>query len=596
MSHLEILLNPSSSQEEVLGAVEQLLLNGVIYKELENYDSALLPVYYRLLNANFNVLLNLISEDENIMGAFKVSDYTALNSAFYNIEPVISISYKSPKVDTDIIKKIIEYGNIIDSKIYDDDICTLKRKPGLPVPYNNRRHKLSVYFNIPYNRVHVKMFNYEYSSLLEEFFINLVIKETLDEQIFLSVSNVVATQTLSDYLNKFLYLISQNSELVDVMKVIVATNRYLKNREQNVSELNNFRSKINEAILKNENIDNVLSENVKDLMYIPVESSLIDWNYVINQLMPKLKLGKEFDVTTDIDRNFLLAFPYYDGKRYYVENDKVLSKTEFDVSKLPNLANECIDRFQHVKNLINTNYSYETISDVVKLHKFTIQEGLGFVKFVVNFEGFLCTFVASLICYHVLKLFGVTDFQLRLMYSIIKQIPPEILENEKMAMCRYKNLNNPINLNVLYHNCNKLNILKDKNVEYVIQNLLKSSKNKSELYGYCHPYNISPWNLFKYITPDASPLMTSILCRLLLNVPNLSKAEKNLLKIISDEQVIQFNVDVDNVEFFNKHLRVDFDEQLDLRVDWNFVMKDLIYCPMVVDKSVFENYLESDTQ
>lgn len=588
---MEILLNPGSSQGSVLDAARQLL--DVSYADLEKYDGTIIPVYYRLLNINFDELLALFRDDENITEAFSDHDFSRLNEVLYNVRPVVSINYEPTEINLEIISKIIEYGDKMEVKDNTMEDCESEKMPGLPVPYNNRRHKLSVRFKVPYIRTHVKLYNYKYSSLLEEYFVNLVIKAVPDEEIFINVSKIVATQTLSDYVNGFLYTISQNFPMADVMKTIGATSRYLKNRGVDTTELDNFRMLVNEALLKGENVDGVLSRDDKGLMYVTTESGLIDWYYVLNELLPRLRSGIEFDVKSPIDERYLLAFPYYGGRRYYISGTKVMYENEFDVSKLPVLMNECMERFQHVKNLINTNYSYQVITDVVKLHKFTIQETLGLVRFVVNFEGFLCSFVASLICFHVLKLFGVTDIQLRLMYSMIKQIPSDILENEKVVVCRYKNQNNPINLGVLYHGCNNVNILKDKNLDYIIQNLLKSPKNKPELYAFCHPYIISPWNLFKYITPDLSPFMVCIICRLLLNVPNLSSAEKNLLIIIANSQSFKFEDVVSSVDFFPANLCVQFDEMPDVGedVDWSFLMGDLIYAPTATNKATFEEYL-----
>jgi hypothetical protein len=574
IQNLETLLNAGRDSRGILKAMRELSPELDI-SLLDNFHPCLMYIFSRLQNlSDYSELYELIPREHTIYEPLSKDSFNKLDEYLRTISPYVNIDVKMPNIDHEQIVNVISYQQSIlpmKNAQFESPIDVDIVYGELPNVLNNRKYVLSSVLNLPYNQVYTKQLNYRHSRLIEETIMNSLISDNI--YVTHTVKKMETFTSISDFVSQILYYFSVNADPEQVMLVLHSLLMFMDDYKQKFSYgvlkqlklILNDPSNIDTSILKMSMWAN--NEDVQQLITPLPPRQLCDPDYIINKFLPLLQSNTEFPIVDTspnclLDMNiFLSAFPNYNKRRYYFSDEMYVMSEEISFEHDIPVSDECRRKFELLKRMINLNYSFEIVRDVIKTISFSLDECLSLMPFVLHFNGLMCSFLSSMICNYAAGL--IITQNLQLMYSILRAVPKSFLSNNSDSMCNYVPVNKDIlNLHMLYApHLDIITPFSSRNYpEFLatMDNIKKLATSKAELYILCAQYMFNEWLVYIYLNVNKSldPITELILCRFLLNQENLSSAEQNILSFISSSNKSQFTTNPLPLSYSSAYLNI----------------------------------------
>jgi len=619
---LNILLTTDSVDDETLMNAMTTLASAQNTTDDMFYENEGMPwlmsFYTRLRKVDLlQKIMILIPTEHKFSDKFSKETASAIGEYILELAPVVS----KPKIERPINRRLT--ANIIDKL---DDIIAMENAN--VIEFENHIPSivstmppmttildvawLDLYPNIDPCKLYTPTFTWKHSKLMFKYLVNTLIAEGFIESYTEGAADTPVI--IDDYLHFILGASKINATSQEMLKVINVFWEYVNNfhlewdSPRLITVLTHIRDAIEHTIdVTSDLIDYKLIElepKLSIINTINVEfDNHIDWfprinDYAVAQILPHLKLNKcdsikltLSDESKFLGTMFLTAFPYHNQKHYHI--DVVTGELKCKPLTIGNVSmikdDDFQDKFMETLNGISLQQTnYTDIITFLDTQHYTSEELLFMLRFVYNFYGYNCNFVATYICR---SLLCISDIRLVLMHSIIRSLPQKTYNELSTMMGAEKeicskerdmeyNENFTVNLKEFYTGCVTTFHVIDNVSELAmfISQRTSSFDNKADLQMMCSQYVIAEPIIMDYLHNEPrviqSPLKLFVLCRLLMNLPNLSIAEYNFIQRIADRCYILSNDSYKNKITDNNNNNIMWAPKLVLRSTPDFYVKN----------------------
>lgn len=566
-------------EKDDLLSEEELLL-------LENYSLNLPTYYLRLYNGQLNnnneIFDSIIPGSQDIDEPLSDEVYRELMMYVYEFDPYISIKLNvtAPLINFDSLleegKKLMVKNEKPDISDFDDTL--LNGAPEL----GNR--KIDVYMNIfnlkSPSDVYVSRKKYLYSKYFEEMFVNTFRKHDIDvlssdysnlnvyfEKIFEMLRNNVPLEDMQLEMGRLLI------QVMRMGKVSLADDLKIVSKNMNV------------------NFDTIMERIYRNLRQLSLNEGgcdvigVFDEEYINDYVLKKIQ-GGEYEFSIDSGKSnsvywFLSAFPYHKFRNYSMKTDTLV------VSNVIEYDDHVIENFEKYKLLheyFNLNKSYRDIVSYCKVLNFSRDDGIRLLPLVLNFRGYVCNFLAALVCKATVPLFNVKPKKMYYWMQNINSLRDQREQEENM--CRYLKLDKIMNMNeflsLSVSSASGVDLKNLYELSSVFSFIKRTSSNVNTLYVICGQYSFPCVLLIEYYRRgDVKSLLDMLIfCRLLLNVNNLNSGRRSALKFYCEKlcDVVVFEGDMKTMKsYYYAEGMMNVWSMLTEKIEESYTLEDLKY-------------------
>lgn len=548
LQHLYNLLKSDNSYKDVLAAVDNL--QNMDKFLLENFSPSLVGLYARMDNiSDISDIYNLIPYDHKIIDKLPDENRIAILRIINEYQPNVSVYPEIKKPDLNVLQRVIELRKDF-NRPYERRKFPFENafeiRDGFPHVYNSRRFALAEFFDLDFRKVHVSkqpnQMSRRYSKLMEEIFANTMLKR-FDIYGFDAGVNV--------YIRDFMELFNRNNiEPGDFIAPMKELKGFLRDHQMLDSDMYKFLGLIKDTLQAPSMDQHLLQNGYEDLRSLMDGSCCknntmvsnncrdrkIAYHYVDQELRPLLaklvpfKIPQNHSTTVHL---FLDAFPYHHNNYCYIDFDGTNEIVKFEPKKIQNLqmSSETKRKFTELLHLTNLNLPYQVLYDLTKTVNFTVNECVSLFKYVMDFQNYICAFLASLVCQHNVNIFDIVNTKLQ--YQLVKCLPQEYHISMQTDICKYAYTDSRlISLHSIYQTFNvDFQLANYGQFVKTVEHLKLISRNKAQLYMTCSQVAYNEFYVYEYLrnNPTIDAITSLILARILLGNPQISDAEKNVL-------------------------------------------------------------------